>query len=87
MGKEAAAPGRQRRQQQGQVTLLAIAVSVLTVRWLFLLWWHPFGPCWRCGGTGKNLWSNSKRHGLCKRCKGSGRRLRVGARLFHKSLR
>jgi hypothetical protein len=49
-------------------------------------WRHPYGPCGWCNGTGKNKGSTRRRYGVCKRCKGTGRRLRTGARLFHKGL-
>lgn len=51
---------------------------------LLLLWWHPWGPCWWCKGTGNNWGSNSKRHGDCWFCKGRRRRLRRGAKTVAK---
>jgi DnaJ-class molecular chaperone len=42
------------------------------------LW--PWGPCPKCGGSGRSRGSNSRRHGLCGRCGGSGRQRRPGAK-------
>lgn len=65
--------------------LIVIGLAVLAV-WLWHLWWHPFGPCWSCDGTGRNHGSTGKRFGNCRRCGGSGRRSRIGARLLHRAL-
>ena len=66
--------------------LLAAAVLAGLAWWAWHAWRHPYGPCWRCQGTGKNAGSTGKRFGVCKRCAGTGRQLRIGARLFHKAL-
>lgn len=58
---------------------LLAAGALLAARHLFLLWWHPFGPCLLCGGSGTNRGSNRRRFGMCPLCKGSKRRRRLGA--------
>ena len=39
----------------------------------------PFGRCHRCHGRRNSL---SKRHRDCRACDGTGRRVRVGRRIF-----
>ena len=68
------------------MTLWVIAAAVALAIWLWHLYFHPFGPCRACKGTGRNPGSIRKRFGDCRRCKGNGRRLRFGARLLHRSL-
>lgn len=63
-----------------------LVLAVLGGNWAWHAWRHPYGPCWRCRGSGRNKGSTGKRHGMCKRCKGSGRRLRTGAWLLHRGL-
>lgn len=47
------------------------------------MWW-PYGRCWCCGGTGKHFRSDGKVFRDCNWvCKGSGRRIRVGLRIWH----
>lgn len=63
------------------LTLTAVALILGGLYWLSVRLW-PFGPCWKCGGSGRNGGSNRRRFGNCRRCKGSGRRMRFGTRLF-----
>jgi hypothetical protein len=64
--------------------VVLVLVAILG-RQVWHAWRHPWGPCWRCSGTGKNKGSTRKRYGVCKRCGGTGRRLRGGAQMFHKA--
>ncbi len=41
----------------------------------------PETKCGRCGGSGRNAGSTSKRFGKCGRCAGSGRKPRFGNRI------
>jgi hypothetical protein len=70
--------------QEGSGTnALFIVGLVVGGGWLASLWLHPFTACSACGGTPKSFGSVATRSfRLCSRCSGSGRRLRVGARMF-----
>ena len=52
--------------------------------WVYHVYRHPFGPCWKCDGSGRNPGSKRKRYGQCRRCGGAGRRIRLGARTVHR---
>jgi hypothetical protein len=67
------------------MTLFLIAV-VAVAGWAGSLYLFPFGPCVKCGGSGRRKGSNAKRFGRCVRCGGDGRRLRFGARFVHRSV-
>lgn len=43
---------------------------------------HPYTRCKACSGGGRNAGSNRKRWGHCRWCDGSGRKERLGVRLF-----
>lgn len=66
------------------VYLIALlAIIVLAVGYYLSCRWWPYGPCLGCiGHQGRNRGSNSRRFGTCKRCKGSGKRIRIGARIW-----
>jgi hypothetical protein len=66
---------------------LILIAAIAAVRWVWLLWRHPFAPCRRCKGKGTNPGSSRKMHGRCRRCKGARERQRFGARWLHKGLR
>jgi hypothetical protein len=63
-------------------TLLLILLSLAA--WGISLYFWPFRPCLRCGGTGLSKGSTGKRFGLCKACGGSRRRQRLGSRTLHR---
>jgi hypothetical protein len=67
------------------VFLIALGVVVvLGFGYYFSCRFWPYGPCFGCvGHGGRNRGSNSRRWGTCKRCRGTGRRIRLGARLWH----
>jgi hypothetical protein len=46
-------------------------------------WWWPYAACRRCNGDGKLSRRDGKVWRPCPRCKTSGRRLRIGRRLYH----
>jgi hypothetical protein len=66
--------------------LIAVAAAAWAGWWCWHAWRHPYRPCWRCDGTGRNNGSTRKRYGTCRTCKGTGRQIRLGARLFHRTL-
>jgi DnaJ-class molecular chaperone len=43
---------------------------------------HPYTPCRRCEGSGRNSGSSRIRFGTCGKCGGSGRRQRFGRRFI-----
>jgi len=55
--------------------VIGVAVWRL-VAWVVSRWLWPWGPCPRCGGTGKGWGSNSKRWNRCRRCGGKPERRR-----------
>lgn len=67
------------------MTTLLILGALGFACWRISLRLHPFAPCRRCEGGGKNVGSNRQRWGYCKHCDGSGRRERFGLRLFGRS--
>jgi DnaJ-class molecular chaperone len=62
--------------------LAVLAVLAARVGWLY---WHPFGPCPKCEGTG-NI-QRGKRRPVCPRCKGRRRVQRTGSRTVHQLAR
>lgn len=66
--------------------LLVLAALAAAGWWLWHAWRHPWGPCRKCDGGGRNAGSGRKRFGDCRRCGGTGRRLRLSARVFHGAL-
>jgi hypothetical protein len=44
--------------------------------------WWPFAACSKCGGGGRAASKSGRSWRDCRRCKGSGRRVRVGRRLW-----
>lgn len=64
------------------VALLALAAIAGGVGYYISLRRHPYTPCRRCEGSGRNSGSTRRRYGLCGRCGGSGRRERFGRRFI-----
>jgi hypothetical protein len=60
--------------------------GIYGVRHLWRLKWHPFGRCYWCGGRGRNPGSTDDEYGFCSHCQ-NGRRVRIGAGIFHPELR
>ncbi len=54
----------------------ALILAAVAIAWGAWLRTHPFGPCPRCGGSGRNKLSSPNRWGNCRACKGSGRKRR-----------
>ncbi len=67
---------REGRNMTGQWLTGALLVAAAPVAWVAWLRTHPFGPCPRCGGTGRNWLSSPKRWGVCRACGGTGRKRR-----------
>lgn len=56
---------------------------IVTLGYLFTCAVWPFGPCRRCGGTGKLRAPIGRAFRLCRRCDGTGRRIRTGRKLWN----
>ena len=67
-------------------TAVLIALAAAAVRLIFI-YYHPFGPCRRCTGSGLNRLSTKKRMGPCKRCGGGKLTQRRGSRALHRLIR
>jgi hypothetical protein len=63
---------------------LILIILLAAAAWAGSLYLWPFGPCLKCGGTGRNGGSSRRRFGECRRCKGTGRRRRLAARTIHR---
>ncbi|AVT39145.1 hypothetical protein C6W10_24920 [Plantactinospora sp. BB1] len=65
------------------MTLAAVLASLIPVG--YAAWYAvlcaaaPFGRCWHCSGRRNRL---DRRHRDCHWCDGTGRRVRVGRRLY-----
>lgn len=46
--------------------------------------WWPHGKCWCCGGAGRHFRGDGRVFRDCRVCRGSGRRLRMGRRVWNK---
>lgn len=67
-------------------THLTAAIALIVGVYAALCWAFPFAPCRRCHGVGRiraraGLFGHSVRD--CRWCRGSGRRLRLGRRLWN----
>ena len=62
--------------------VLIVAVLIYGASYLVSLRLWPETRCGRCGGSGRNTGSTSKRFGRCRRCDGSGRKPRLGTRII-----
>jgi hypothetical protein len=68
----------------GAAGILLAILTVVTLGYLLACWLYPFGPCRRCGGSGKRRSPfGGRSFGLCRRCDGSGRRLRIGRHVLN----
>lgn len=63
---------------------LAVIILLLAAGRVATLYLWPYGPCRKCGGSGRNRGSKRARFGQCRRCEGAGRRIRLGARAVHR---
>ncbi len=66
---------------------LVIAAAACGAGYYVSLRRWPETKCGRCGGTGRNRGSTSKRFGKCGRCGGSGRKPRLGTRMLERRTR
>lgn len=62
--------------------LLASAATVWALGYVAACAIWPFGNCARCHGTAKLRSPSGKAFRICTRCKGTGRRVRVGRRIY-----
>ena len=66
--------------------LLVVAAFAWAVWSGWHAWRHPYRPCRWCDGSGRNRGRTRKRFGTCRSCQGTGRQMRLGARVFHRTL-
>jgi hypothetical protein len=66
----------------GTTVLVGLAVTAVVVYIASCAWW-PFGRCRKCRGSGRLARSDGKVFRLCPRCTATGRRLRIGRRLWN----
>lgn len=57
------------------IALAVLAALAAATVYAAACWLAPFGSCLRCG-------NDPARRGDCRRCEGTGRRVRVGRRLY-----
>ena len=62
--------------------VLIVVALIYGAGYLVSLRIWPETKCGRCGGSGRNAGSTSKRFGRCRRCAGTGRKPRAGARML-----
>ena len=69
----------------GPAAWLALAGLLLAAAGAYALscWWFPYAHCRCCHGDGKHYRPDGKVHRLCRWCKGTGRRLRIGRRVYN----
>ncbi len=66
---------------------VALVAAVLLVAYALACAIYPFTAHGRCNGTGKLRSPSGKAWRTCRGCKGSGRKLRIGRRLFNATTR
>ena len=64
-----------------------LATGVLLAAYIAACAIYPFTAHGRCNGTGKLRSPSGKAWRTCSGCKGSGRKLRIGRRLFDATTR
>jgi DnaJ-class molecular chaperone len=63
-------------------TLIVAALVGLAV-YVGSLWLYPYESCPSCkGSSGKRMSSTGKAWGDCRHCEGSGKRMRLGRRIW-----
>jgi hypothetical protein len=63
---------------------LAVLLAIAAAGYYASLFIWPFTNCGRCKGGGRNAGSNRRWFGACRKCGGSGRKERLGVRLFRR---
>jgi hypothetical protein len=69
------------------MTTAVLIVLALGAGRLIFIYYHPVGPCRRCGGKGTNPLSTKKRSGYCRRCGGARVTQRIGSKALHRIVR
>lgn len=62
-------------------TLVLLGLAVLVGYVLACAIW-PYASCWGCSGDGKRRSPSGKAWRTCRRCGGTGRRIRLGRKLY-----
>lgn len=73
----------QNRGELMPVAPAALVVVLIVVGYAVTCWLWPYTACGRCGGSGKARSPSGKAFRDCRRCRGSGRRVRLGRRLWN----
>lgn len=67
-----------------RVVLLLVAVGLAVAGWHYTACaLFPFANCGRCSGSGKTHSRSGRHFRPCRRCRGTGRRLRLGRRVWN----
>ena len=62
--------------------LILVGVGLVVV-YVVSLWLYPYESCPSCkGSSGKRMSSTGKAWGNCRHCEGSGKRFRLGRRIW-----
>jgi hypothetical protein len=68
------------------VSTLILVIFAFVTSWSVSLFFWPWRRCSKCGGSGLNRGSNTKRFGECRRCRGNKRIQRLGSRTPHRAV-
>lgn len=64
-----------------------LAIAAVIIWYAGSCWLWPYAHCRICAGTGRHERSDGKVHRPCWWCRGSGRRLRIGRRIYNRYAR
>lgn len=68
----------------GWLLLLIAFAAVAATGYGLSCWWFPFRRCWCCKGRGVHRRDDGQVMRPCRWCTNTGRRLRLGRRLFNR---
>lgn len=68
-------------------TFTATTAVLAALIYAALCWVRPFADCGSCGGTGRRPAGRLRRARPCRRCRETGKRLRIGRRVWNYSRR
>jgi DnaJ-class molecular chaperone len=67
--------------------VVPLGIAAFVIVWAARAYFYPYAPCSRCGGSGSNRGSTSRRFGRCGRCKGTKSRRVLGSKTVHRAVR